>query len=137
MNESKSNGRALRKALAKENAKQSDALTPVDRSRWPSNNGMNHPPYAVWRSKKYLVQAYAEKGGVVRLSIIRTVVGQDGNWIEDISWDELQSIKRQIGMGDWFAVECFPRDEDVVNVSNMRHLWILPEPLYFAWRKAS
>ena len=33
------------------------------------------------------------------------------------------------------AVEVFPADDQVVNVANMRHLWVLPEPLPFAWEK--
>lgn len=27
-------------------------------------------------------------------------------------------------------------DKDVVNVANMRHIWVLDEPLVFAWRHA-
>ena len=35
----------------------------------------------------------------------------------------------------WDAVECFPRDADVVNVANMRHLFVFltENPPYF-WR---
>lgn len=55
---------------------------------------------------------------------------QDG-----ISWDALQEIKGAVGYADRDAVEIYPRDADVVNVANMRHLWITPEPIAFAWRK--
>jgi len=33
------------------------------------------------------------------------------------------------------AIEIFPADMDVVNVANMRHLWVMAEPVEFAWRK--
>ncbi|EOG1815585.1 hypothetical protein ACK3RA_000943 [Enterobacter hormaechei] len=49
--------------------------------------------------------------------------------------DALQEIKSAVGYGDRDAVEIYPRDSDVVNVANMRHLWITPEPIAFAWRK--
>lgn len=44
-------------------------------------------------------------------------------------------IKRQLGYGDFDAVEVYPKDNDVVNVANIRHLFILNEPLPFIWRK--
>lgn len=43
--------------------------------------------------------------------------------------------QRDPGLADSWAVEVFPADADVVNVANMRHLWILPDAPAFAWRK--
>jgi hypothetical protein len=87
----------------------------------------------VYRSKRFLVQAFIDDHVVARLSIARTRL--DGvRWQDGISWDELQQIKRECGYGDLDAVEVFPADGDVVNVANMRHLWILERPLPFAWR---
>ena len=34
-------------------------------------------------------------------------------------------------------MEVYPRTADLVNVANMRHLWVLPELLPFAWRKGA
>lgn len=90
----------------------------------------------VWASKKYLVQIYDEGDGVIRLSVNRTMRRADG-WADKISWDTLQSIKDIVGYGDMFAVEVYPKNSDVVNVANFRHLWILPAPLPFAWRDES
>ena len=42
-------------------------------------------------------------------------------------------VKREIGFGDWYALEIFPRDGDIVNVANMRHLWMLATPLSIGW----
>lgn len=108
----------------------SDKLEMVPRDEW----GAYAPPHLLqaWRSKKYVVQVYNAPGGVFRLSINR-VNRHKGNWADKITWDELQSIKSQVGFGDWFAVEVYPKDKDVVNVANMRHLWVLPFPLSFAW----
>lgn len=53
--------------------------------------------------------------------------------MDGITWDELQALKRQCGFGDRFAVEVYPADLDVVNVGNLRHLWVLQGALPFAW----
>jgi hypothetical protein len=70
-----------------------------------------------------------------RLSV--NIAARSGErWAEGITWEQLQQIKRQVGYGEFDAVEVYPDDDDVVNVSNMRHLWILePGSLPFAWRK--
>ena len=125
--------RAYRQALKRENATRPRLLTPVPRDQWPHTE-TSRPRIAAWISRSYLVQAFEEDGGVVRLSVNRVTLGRDGRWDDQITWDELQEIKRQVGYGDSFAVEIFPRDRDVVNVANMRHLWVLPHPLDFGWR---
>lgn len=90
-------------------------------------------PVAVWQSKKYLVQVYNEGNGIVRLSINRTS-RYKGQWNDKMTWDELQDIKRKVGYGDAFAVEVYPKDADIINVANLRHLWVLPFALPFAWK---
>jgi hypothetical protein len=109
-------------------------LTPVPRDQWPQYKGIN-APFEVWRSRNYLVQAFNEAAGTVRLSVCRTKL--DGNrWQDGIAWEELQEIKADVGYADFDAVEVFPRQSDVVNVANMRHLWVMPDPVPFAWRKS-
>jgi hypothetical protein len=56
-------------------------------------------------------------------------------WADNITWDELQALKTQCGYGGHDAVEVYPPTRDVVNVANIRHLWVLAEKLPFAWRK--
>ena len=105
----------------------------VPRSKWPlfKLSGLTE----VWRSRYYLIQVFQEKNGVERLSVcITDADSATGRWKDGISWESLQEIKRQVGRGDKDAVEVFPKDADVVNVANMRHLWVLPEALPFAWR---
>ena len=63
------------------------------------------------------------------------MIDRTGNWLDGISWDQLMALKRHIGYGELYAIEIFPRDTDIVNVANMRHLWILREPLSIGWFK--
>lgn len=113
-----------------------DKLTEVPRERWPEDGNPHSKRIRVWVSKHFLVQLFAEANDVLRLSINRCRVNRlGGGWLENISWDELQAIKRDVGFYDRDAVEVYPSDQDVVNVANMRHLWLLPDPLPFAWRR--
>ena len=70
----------------------------------------------------------------MRLSINRTTLDGD-RWQEGLEWETLQALKNELGYAAHDAVEVFPAAADVVNVANMRHLWVLSEPLPFAWRK--
>jgi hypothetical protein len=125
--------RNQRRILEKENAALPLTLQEVPRSEWPTQR--THI-LRVFRSRNLLVQEYqAPAPAKVRLSICRTSIGNNGRWLDGISWDELQQIKRECGYGDADAVEVFPADADVVNVANMRHLWVMAEPLKFSWKK--
>lgn len=121
--------RAANKAAGKD---QPDVLTDVPPNLWPP-----HPAglRRVWRSKKFLVQLYADAGGGIRLSISRAKIGTLGRWAGEITWDELQMVKREVGLGDAWAVEIYPPDADLVNDANMRHLWLLEGRPPFAWTK--
>lgn len=129
--------REMRRELQRANAKLPAVLQPVPREQWPSTPvDMNKIPYALWRSRDFLVQCFQEADGVTRLSVARTELDiQTGRWKDGISWDDLQLIKRQVGLGTYMAVEVFPADRDIVNVANMRHLWVLRDPLRIGWRK--
>lgn len=123
--------RQERRLMEKQNSKRPNRLAPIPDSMWPKD-GIN-TRFAVWHSRYYLVQGFHEQNEIVRISVNRTNMRPDGRWDDRIEWDELQDIKRQVGFGSSFAVEIYPRDGDVVNVANMRHLWILPKPMDFGW----
>lgn len=109
-------------------------LKPVPKENWPAR--LHDPKRSnVWVNAYFLVQEFQEENGVVRLSVNTTSVAKSGRWKDGISWDALQQIKNAVGYSDRDAVEIYPRAKDVVNVANMRHLWLLCEPLPFAWRK--
>jgi hypothetical protein len=123
-----------RKYLSEENRKWPDRLTNVHRDYWPKDGQARRA--AVWRSRTFLVQVYFEDVGVMRMSVCRTELDGAGMWKDGISWEELQRLKDECGYGCSDAVEVYPRNMDVVNVANMRHVWVLPYPLPFAWRGA-
>lgn len=127
----------MAKFAREEAAKRPARLTEIPRETWPLYPNPAHEPTKVWQSRKYLVQMFDERPlhGVDtrRISVCRVTLGDDGHWDAGLSWDELQNIKREIGFGDWYGVEIYPRDRDVVNVANMRHLWLLAVPLDLGW----
>lgn len=116
-------------AMAK--ASLSKKLAPVPRASWPHHAD----PFRVevWLSSGFLAQVFTEGSGVLRVSVNRLATAK-GAWVDGISWDELMEVKRQIGRGQEYAVEVLPRDDDIVNVAQMRHFWILPEHIV-GWRR--
>lgn len=113
-----------RAVIRRENAKYSTALESVHPSQWPDRHPQEKSNrIAVWRSRHFLVQVFME-ADATRLSVNRTDVDGEGRWRDGITWDELQNIKRAVGYGDSMAIEFYPPDVDVVNVANIRHLWI-------------
>lgn len=125
--------RAQRRQLERDNAKLPATLQEIPRGEWPNPRSSQ---LRVWRSRGFLVQEFnAPAPALVRLSVNRTSLAGE-RWDENITWDELQRIKAECGYADAEAVEVYPRDADVVNVANMRHLWVLLDPVPFAWRKS-
>lgn len=133
--------RLASKYLEKENAKRPEHLVKLERAEWPvpkTEADEKKMPLEIWRSRCFLVQVFATPtNGIERLSVNRTTLAPNGRWSDNISWDELQQIKKEVGRGEFDAVELYPPDDDVVNVANMRHLWVLSggERLNFMWRK--
>lgn len=134
--------RAQRRAadayMRAENAKWPEVLAHWPRSEWPEHIKGAPGVIAVYRSRGFLVQIFdAPEPAISRMSVLRTSIKTNGDWQENITWEELQRLKREAGYGDWDAVEIYPPDADVVNVANLRHLWLLPAgQLPFAWRKS-
>jgi len=115
----------------------------VPEDRWPDTSRMTIAPSRVsvvhgMSGAGYLVQMFREPNSIIRLTVCSTdaTLSRSGavRFADGIPWDDLQEIKRLMGYGDQDAVEVYPPTQDVVNRANMRHLWILPEPLPFAWR---
>lgn len=131
--------RAMRKELARANATFPVDLQLLKSEDYPELNRKG-APLRSWRSRYFLVQEYpvSDPMVLVRLSVNRAerMMTPDGErWKDGISWDELQNIKGQCGYAAHDAIEIYPPYCDVVDVANIRHLWILREPLPFAWRK--
>jgi len=126
--------RETRRLMERQAARRPAMLAPVPRDQWPDPKQLDPRRIEVWLSRDYLVQVFQEDNGVLRLSIGRTTMRADGRWHDGLTWDELQDVKRQIGHGENYAIEVFPRDCDLINVANLRHLWVMPLPLDIGWR---
>lgn len=127
--------RQQRRQLARDSRDWPVALQAMARESWPIDI-FDPARIAVWRSRDWLVQQFTAKSPAVARLSINSVVFAGKRWIDGISWEQLQLIKDEVGFGDYDAVEVFPASGDVVNVANMRHLWILRDKLPFAWRVA-
>ena len=121
-----------------EHFRRSPIMLEVPKEFWAKDYGDDLA--RVWLSESFLAQLYLEFGSR-RLSINRTGLQRirpDGSplWQDGISWDDLQRIKNECGFADLWAVEAFPPQDDVINVANMRHLWLLPKPPPYGWRRS-
>ena len=127
--------RAAERMMKIENARWPLKMTPWPREQWPEKAYTG--AHTVFRSREFMVQVFDAKApSIARLSINRTAL--DGTrWQDGISWDELQRIKNECGFTDYDAVEVFPTADTVVNVANMRHLWVVEHgTLAFKWGAA-
>lgn len=119
-----------RRHLAATNAAASDTMQAVPRAEWPEHTG-RAVVQGVWRSQRFLAVTYAEHN--TRLSVNRTEIATGGRWVDGITWDELMQVKGECGFADRWAVEVYPPDRHVVDVANIRHLWLLDCAPAFAW----
>jgi hypothetical protein len=112
-------------------------LAPVPSVDWPAIEYGRAIRVDVLRSRGFLVQVFGEDAQMLRLSVNRTEWDERQNrFREDITWDDLQRLKAEAGYADRVAIEVFPPERLIVNVANMRHLWILPEggeQMPFVW----
>lgn len=131
------------KAIKIENERWPDHIVEIPFADWPAANVAEKTyaeayedranPLRIWRSKRVLAVLYMDSNGFPRLSVNRTDV-HIGGFMDNISWDDLMEVKRAVGYGDTTALEVYPRDTDIVNVANMRHLWLMEEVPSFVWR---
>lgn len=104
-----------------------DNLKEIPKEKWVTLY-INNKRLRCYAGDTYIVQVINEGNMIHRLSVQRKDL-KDG-----ISWDALQEIKNAVGYADFDAVEVYPKHDDVLNVGNYRHLWIMPTLLPFAWR---
>lgn len=139
---SRSDRRAMAAFARAEAARRPEKLTEIPRSRWPRHY-LTDPqaPTKAYESREFLAQLYdagsREGRTTMRLSVCRVTLKDDGRWEENLSWDELMRVKRECGFGDLYAVEIYPQDDQIVNVANMRHLWLLATPLTIGWFRST
>ena len=128
--------RARRRAVAMENKKFGDHFVELELSDEQRQEA--GAPMQAFRNRRLLIQVFegpkAHPEVVARITVCKAMVDDHGRWEDGLSWDSLQLAKAVAGFGEHDAVEVFPRDDDIVNVANMRHLWVLKGFLPFAWR---
>lgn len=114
--------RALQRQFERDSKSWPEELKLVDSGDLPE--GEHAGLVELWRSSAYLVQVHEHNEAVLRVSIATV----DKQKIPDrLPWPVLQRLKREIGRGDWEAVEIYPADADQVNVDDMRHLWVFKD----------
>ncbi len=130
---------AKRAYLREENRKYGRTFVEIPREEWPLQLPIDDAVVRlrVWRSRDFLVQAFSSPDGSVRLSVNTTEMLANGSWREGLTWDDLQAIKQGVGYGDRWAVEVYPPSDSVVNIANMRHLWILASAPTYAWQRGA
>lgn len=112
------------KAAETENLKWDEKLAPVPKDQWPK---MLLDAKEIWRSKYFSVVVF-QHGPAERINVHRNTVDlAQKTWEGNITWDELMEVKRQCGRGAKDALEWFPRDENIVNDGNFRHLWVFED----------
>ncbi len=119
------------KELKEGNKKESSKLRrlkPIEYNRIKTTKFF---PDEIWRSNRFAVQIFY--GKFLRLSVCRTMINKEGEWIDGITWNELQEIKNKCGFENKTAVEVYPPIKDLVDVANIRHLIILNEMPEYLW----
>lgn len=123
--------------IAAENKKWPERLCHVPRDEWPQQRlDAECPMVALLRSRGFLCQVYAEPKHpevLARLSIHRTALNDAGGWVDGITWDDLHRLKAEAGYAAYDAVEVYPAAGHLVCVANLRHLFVMREPLSFKW----
>jgi hypothetical protein len=123
-------------------AKRPECLTPIPPERWPPS--FNDVLLQAWESRDFLVRLFeapsfngmrCERLAASRYPVVKVGTWDGGYlWEDPLSWSELMAIKAACGFGDFYGLEVYPRDADAVNLSNVRHIWLLAEPLSIGWR---
>jgi hypothetical protein len=124
--------RQKQKYLREENKRFGTRLVDIPQAQW---EWKSFKPKEVWRSKDFLVQIFSMQDGAARMTVSRTMIGEDGQWLDGIKWEDLMRLKDECGYGRDWAVEIFPPTANVVDVANMRHLWLIPEAPAYAWNR--
>lgn len=87
----------------------------------PSGRNIPIPEeHEIWKNDKYQVHKRSFDEGLIWLSIKRL----DREPIHD--WRELQEIKNQIIGPEEEAIEIYPAESRLVDMSNQFHLWCVP-----------
>lgn len=122
---------AMRKALKETISQYGNYMEKVPEDEWPTDV-KGKRPLEVWNSRLFCAMLW-EDNGFQRLSMCRTALKPDGSWEDGLTWDEVNRVKSECGYHDRWAVEVYPPQDSIVNVANMRHIWLLDKPPSYGW----
>ena len=134
------NWKAINRQIARDVAHLGHAMQEIPRSAWPPTSpdfDERFMPMAVWRSRDFFVQVVMESNSAIRICVNHNFLNEKGEARDGISWDDLFRIKNEIGYAGCDCIEIYPAVEDLVNVANMRHLFVLPEKHPWNWRNSA
>lgn len=126
--------------LKRNNLRYPDHLVAIPSGLWPDmrdapGGGTGSIVLSAMRSRAFMAVVWLEPSGFTRLSVNRTEWDErQGRFRDDISWDDIQRLKAEVGYGEAWAVEIYPADNEIINVANMRHIFLLGEAPACAWR---
>jgi hypothetical protein len=122
----------IQKEIRQENEKFTSEFVEFSVDKFKHSPKFFNKPTKAFRNKRFSCLVFTHEG-FTRLSISRTSINENGDYLDGITWDELFEIKNKVGFADCDAVEVYPAEKDLTFVTNMRHLWIV-ENLPFIWR---
>lgn len=131
------NWKQVNREMARENAKFGREFVQIREKDYPPHvAAYDGPlkPLAYWRNRNFFVQVCEEPNGAVRISVNRTQIDETYNFVGGITWDELFIIKNEIGYADKDCIEIYPAAGTLVNVANIRHLFVLDQPHPWNWK---
>lgn len=104
-------------------------MVEVPQSQWHciTEGNTRNDLLKVFKSERFLVQV-RKQNDAIRLSVNKVkyaIVNGKIHWVDGITWDELQEIKDQCGFRDTWLCEYYPPKDNIVNVANIRHLWVM------------
>jgi hypothetical protein len=133
----KDNLRYCRQYLRDTNKKYPEHLVLVQKEDWgKTERSTGHDIIRVFRSRDFALQV-VNQGGHTRLTVNRTSLDSEGEWVDDITWDELMVLKSEAGFGHCWALEVYPPESELVDDANRRHLFLVNEPPAFAWKNTN
>jgi hypothetical protein len=123
--------RQQRQELAIENLRFPVTMTEIpkdDLARMKADT-LGATPIRCWRSRHFIATLWLQPcagfpNTVRRLTIHRASITPDGEWKDGIAWTELERIKNECGFAGEWAVECYPPADQVIDIANMRHLFL-------------
>lgn len=140
LKKSMKNWKNVNREMARTNKKFPNHMVEIPKEHWPDTlKAHEHQadvmckPVAAWRSNKFFAQVVEEPGGAIRISINRTRINENYDFADGITWDDIFCIKNEIGYADKDCIEIYPAKNDLVNVSNIRHIFLLDEPHPLNW----